>query len=162
MPVSRSGEGFLWGTILFGQDHPTTRRRPSPGALTGALRCRGVSRPGEFHPQPLAEPSVRLSLHSAPIRQMCWPQRSASERRDPCRPNRALSGTKSGIQESRLLRLPCFTGNLSPSAAASTANKPSTWIRRREARSFYLIGHPMRYGRPPGTPPKWIWPISHE
>ena len=43
----------------------------------------GVSRPGEFHPQPLAEPSVRLSPHSAPIRQTCRPKRSASERRGP-------------------------------------------------------------------------------
>jgi hypothetical protein len=30
-----------------------------------------VSRPAEFHHQPLAEPSVRLSPHSAPIRQTC-------------------------------------------------------------------------------------------
>src|SRR5690606_28856806 len=27
----------------------------------------GVSRPGEFHPQPLAEPDVSLSTHPAPI-----------------------------------------------------------------------------------------------
>jgi hypothetical protein len=30
-----------------------------------------VSRPAEFHHRPLAEPSVRLSPHSAPIRQTC-------------------------------------------------------------------------------------------
>jgi len=27
----------------------------------------GVSRPGEFHPQPLAEPDVNVSAHPAPI-----------------------------------------------------------------------------------------------
>ena len=32
-----------------------------------------VSRPAEFHHRPLAEPSVRLSPHSAPIRQTCRP-----------------------------------------------------------------------------------------
>jgi NAD(P)-dependent dehydrogenase (short-subunit alcohol dehydrogenase family) len=31
----------------------------------------GVSRPAELHHRPLAEPSVRLSPHSAPIRQTC-------------------------------------------------------------------------------------------
>src|SRR6202048_1989351 len=40
-----------------------------------------VSRPAEFHRQPLAEPSVRLSPHSAPIRQTCRSFRSASVRR---------------------------------------------------------------------------------
>jgi len=32
-----------------------------------------LSRPAEFHHRPLAEPSVRLSPHSAPIRQTCRP-----------------------------------------------------------------------------------------
>jgi len=37
--------------------------------------------PWELHRQPLAEPSVRLSPHSAPIRQTCRSSRSASARR---------------------------------------------------------------------------------
>src|SRR6266481_3601640 len=40
-----------------------------------------VSRPAEFHHRPLAEPSVRLSPHSAPIRQTFRPYRSASVQR---------------------------------------------------------------------------------
>src|ERR1700738_3892618 len=40
-----------------------------------------VSRPTELHRQPLAEPSMRLSPHSAPIRQTCRSFRSASARR---------------------------------------------------------------------------------
>ena len=42
-----------------------------------------VSRPAEFHHRPLAEPSVRLSPHSAPIRQTCRSYRSASVQRGP-------------------------------------------------------------------------------
>ena len=45
-----------------------------------------VSRPAELHRQPLVEPSVRLSPHSAPIRQTHRSSRYASERRDPHAP----------------------------------------------------------------------------
>ena len=40
-----------------------------------------VSRPEELHPWPLAERSVRLSPHFAPIRRTCRSCRSASEQR---------------------------------------------------------------------------------
>ena len=40
-----------------------------------------VSRPTELHRQPLAEPCVNFSAHTAPIRQTCRSCRSASERR---------------------------------------------------------------------------------
>src|SRR5882724_1902925 len=40
-----------------------------------------VSRPAEFHHRPLAEPSVRLSPHAAPIRQTFRSYRSASVQR---------------------------------------------------------------------------------
>src|SRR6516225_1567942 len=53
----------------------------------------GVSRPAEFHRRPLAEPSVRLSPHSAPIKQTRRPYRVASERRDPDTPLRAVRET---------------------------------------------------------------------
>jgi hypothetical protein len=43
----------------------------------------GVSRPAGFHHRPLAELSVRLSPHSAPIRQTCRSCRAASVRRGP-------------------------------------------------------------------------------
>src|SRR6516225_6850433 len=52
-----------------------------------------MSRPGEFHPEPLAEPSVKLSPHSAPIRQTRRPYRFANGRRDPTVPYRAVQRT---------------------------------------------------------------------
>src|SRR5215467_5001119 len=45
-----------------------------------------LSRPMEFHRRPLAEPSVRLSPHSAPIKQTRRPYRFANGRRDPTAP----------------------------------------------------------------------------
>lgn len=47
------------------------------------------SRPVEFHHQPLAEPSVRFSSHSAPIRRTYRSCRVASERRDRAAQSRA-------------------------------------------------------------------------
>ena len=44
-------------------------------------RTKGVSRPAGFHRQPLVEPCVNFSAHTAPIRQTCRSCRSASERR---------------------------------------------------------------------------------
>lgn len=41
-----------------------------------------VSSPGEFHPEALAEPSVNLSIHWAPIIQPEKVQPMASERTD--------------------------------------------------------------------------------
>jgi len=52
-----------------------------------------LSRPLEFHHRPLAEPSVRLSPHSAPIRQTPRRCRVASERRDPTGPSQAVLQT---------------------------------------------------------------------
>src|SRR5215472_522801 len=78
-----------WYSIV----HPLTQLRPNILELSGhtfgdrfpadresaCLVVRptngGMSRPGESHPEPLAEPSVRLSPHSAPIRQTRRPCR---------------------------------------------------------------------------------------
>ncbi len=50
--------------------------------LSGSMANKvGLSRPAEFHHRPLAEPSVRLSPHSAPIRQTFRSYRSASVQR---------------------------------------------------------------------------------
>ena len=46
------------------------------------LRRYLVSRPGEFHPQPLAERCVSLSTHTAPIKQTRQPSPFSSERID--------------------------------------------------------------------------------
>ena len=43
----------------------------------------GVSRPAEFHRQPLSEPSVKLSPHWAPIRRTSRSYRVSSARRSP-------------------------------------------------------------------------------
>ena len=66
---------------------PTDRRalhgKVPPPVLPADMR---LSRPMEFHHRPLAEPSVRLSPHSAPIRQTRRPYRFASGQRDPTAP----------------------------------------------------------------------------
>ena len=41
-----------------------------------------VSRPGELHPQPLAERCVSLSTHTAPIKQTRQPSLAASAQTD--------------------------------------------------------------------------------
>jgi exodeoxyribonuclease III len=53
---------------------------------TRSLDNNWVSRPMELHHRPLAEPSVRLSPHSAPIRQTCRPHRFTNVRIDPAGP----------------------------------------------------------------------------
>ena len=56
------------------------RARFIDGRATAGFAAR-VSRPAEFRHRPLAEPSVRLSPHSAPIRQTFRSYRSASVQR---------------------------------------------------------------------------------
>src|SRR5580693_2106352 len=58
-------------------------------APTGRAIMR-VSRPAGFHRRPLAEPSVRLSPHSAPIRQTCRSYRAANVRKDSRFPGQAF------------------------------------------------------------------------
>src|SRR5271167_2362469 len=71
------------------------------GAPIGPPRLRRVtstkrsSRPAELHRQPLTEPSVRLSPHSAPIRQTHQSSRSANVQRYPRIPSPAVLGTDS-------------------------------------------------------------------
>ena len=79
-PLALLGDGFVHASLKLGfhliqlrlQPFPyrlPQHREPSIAPLLHAdMR---VSRPAEFHPRPLAEPSVRLSPHSAPIRQTC-------------------------------------------------------------------------------------------
>src|SRR6266446_5445228 len=55
----------------------------------------GSSRPAELHRQPLTEPSVKLSPHSAPIRQTHQSSRSANVQRYPRIPSPAVLGTDS-------------------------------------------------------------------
>src|ERR1039457_1840208 len=63
-----------------------------PLPILRSPRPKRLSRPMEFHHRPLAEPSVRLSPHSAPIRQTTRPYRAATERRAPP-PPRPPTGT---------------------------------------------------------------------
>ena len=83
--VDRRVQAAAQGFFDFAQPgpQPVAPRLPAQGKLAnpGAPTQVGVSRPAELHRQPLAEPSVRLSPHSAPIRQTCRSSRSASARR---------------------------------------------------------------------------------
>ena len=68
--------------------HTLLGRQPHDLELSFSVRpaTMRMSRPGESHPEPLAEPSVKLSPHSAPIRQTRRPYRFANGRRDPTVP----------------------------------------------------------------------------
>src|SRR5467141_2533781 len=77
-PLAYFGDGFMHPSLKFGfhlvqfrlqslADRLPQHRKPSIAPLLYAYMR--VSRPAEFHHRPLAEPSVRLSPHSAPIRQ---------------------------------------------------------------------------------------------
>ena len=58
-----------WGAIF------SKRHSPDPMGVV-------VSRPGESHPQPLAERCVSLSTHTAPIKQTRQPSHAASAQTD--------------------------------------------------------------------------------
>src|SRR6267378_268874 len=77
-PLAYFGDGFMHPSLKFGfhlvqfrlqslADRLPQHRKPSIAPLLHTDVW--VSRPAEFHHRPLAEPSVRLSPHSAPIRQ---------------------------------------------------------------------------------------------
>ena len=53
------------------------------------------SRPGESHPEPLAEPDMNLSAHPAPIKQTLRSYRYPSVRREPFVPRQAVVETGS-------------------------------------------------------------------
>jgi len=76
------------------QCHWTRRRheavRVDPPLPDSFPRSEWVSRPAGFHHRPLAEPSVRLSPHSAPIRQTCRSYRAANVRKDSRFPGQAF------------------------------------------------------------------------
>jgi hypothetical protein len=52
-----------------------------------------LSRPVEFHHQPLAEPDLNVSAHPAPIKQTLQSYRCANVQRDPRIPSQAVEGT---------------------------------------------------------------------
>src|SRR4029453_4586677 len=70
-----------------------TRTQIPAAILFETVWAERLSRPIEFHHRPLAEPSVRLSPHSAPIRQTRRPYRFANGRRDPTALQRAVQRT---------------------------------------------------------------------
>jgi hypothetical protein len=71
----------------------------SASRLCRVAAAKGVSSPGELHPEALAEPYMTLSRHTAPIRQTCRSYRCSSARKGPLDPWRAL--------EERCLHGPC-------------------------------------------------------
>src|SRR5215472_4704135 len=90
--VKRAGDGSLW----------PSRHRPPPGfeSAFGELRTfarsrprsratRMPSRPGEFHPEPLTDPDLNLSIHPARVTARRLPpsaEPSGSSRFDPVGP----------------------------------------------------------------------------
>ena len=79
-PLALLGDGLVHSSLEFGFHLIQLRLQPFPDRLPQyrkpsiALLLHAdmrVSRPAELHRRPLAEPSVRLSPHSAPIRPTC-------------------------------------------------------------------------------------------
>jgi hypothetical protein len=80
-------------------------------------RSETVSRPAGLHHRPLAEPSVRLSPHSAPIRRTCRSGRAASVRKDSHFHGQAFRGGEgihaSGFDDAMFLNDASSKGSLS-------------------------------------------------
>jgi hypothetical protein len=75
------------------RNHPHLRRNAPDGERVGLVPSPTVVRessPGELHSEALAEPSVKLSPHSAPIRQTHQSYQDSSARKDPLVPLRAV------------------------------------------------------------------------
>ena len=81
-PFALFGDGFVHASLKLGfhlvqlRLQPLAYRLPQhrePSIASFLDADMRLSRPAEFHHRPLAEPSVRLSPHSAPIRQTCRP-----------------------------------------------------------------------------------------
>src|ERR1019366_6713333 len=79
---SRGGQNYLSTTSLL-----SLKLSPAPSRAAffepNAWPFSMVSRPEGFHPRPLAERCVNLSIHTAPIRRTCWFRMFASARRGP-------------------------------------------------------------------------------
>ncbi len=80
--MARSSIGVAWLMTLLEPCGPWPAR---------ALSAGWASRPAGSHRQPLSEPSVKLSLHSAPIRQTCRSCQSPSARRGSRVPGKAAA-----------------------------------------------------------------------
>src|ERR1035438_899605 len=80
------------------RNHALFRSDPPDGEGLGLVALPtevGLSRPAEFHHRPLAEPSVKLSPDSAPIKQTRQSSRSASVQRVRHIPSQVVVGTDS-------------------------------------------------------------------
>jgi hypothetical protein len=136
-----------------------------------------VSRPAEFHHRPLAEPSVRLSPHSAPIRQTCrssglsvarievllFPVASVMRPPDPS-PSLQPHYEPSSLlrvgppQCSASVRSPrgCghlgFSLNIRATGSCSSAQQPAS-----ASRPLYAGRHPLRHQAPRGLVPGGLY-----
>ena len=98
--VNGNLHGFLRqpdGTIITFDPNGSTLTSPSginsAGEITGFYS--EESRPGELHPEPLAEPDVNLSIHPAPIKQTYRSYRGSSGQTKPFAPGRVVAKTGS-------------------------------------------------------------------
>ena len=132
-----------------------------------------VSRPAEFHHRPLAEPSVRLSPHSAPIRQTCrssglsvarievllLPVASVMRPPDPTpslQPHYELSSLlrvgppqcSASVRWPRGFRRLGFSLNIRATGSCSSAQQPTS-----ASRPLYAGRHPLSHQAPRGLIP---------
>ena len=136
-----------------------------------------MSRPAGFHHRPLAEPSVRLSPHSAPIRQTCRPYGLSVARIDillfpvasGMRPPDPTPSLQLHYEPSSLVRVgppPCSASVRSPrgfrrlgfslriraTGSCSSAQQPASASRR-----LYAGRHPLSHQAPRGLFPGGLY-----
>jgi hypothetical protein len=136
-----------------------------------------VSRPAELHHRPLAEPSVRLSPHSAPIRQTCRSYSLSVARIEVLlfpvasvmRPPDPTPSLQPHYEPSSLLRVgppQCsasvrsprgcgrlgFSLNIRATGSCSSAQQPTS-----ASRPLYAGRHPLRHQAPRGLVPGGLY-----
>jgi len=127
-----------------------------PGVPLVRVGTRGSSRPAESHRQPLTEPSVRLSPHSAPIRQTHQSSRSANVQNIHAYPSPAVLGTDSlglcGVEALELTHRPCHKPLIDVSQRKASNSVPAGCITNH---------HPSRMGIWQGTDGQFIAPSAY-
>jgi len=105
-----------------------------------------VSRPAEFHHQPLAEPSVRLSPHSAPIRQTCRSYGLSVARIE------VLLFPVASVRSPRGFGRLGFSLNIRATGSCSSAQQPAS-----ASRHLYAGRRPLSHQAPCGLVPGGLY-----
>jgi len=169
-PLALFGDGLVHSTPKLGfhliqlrlqpfADRLPQHREPSIAPLLHAdMR---VSRPAELHHRPLAEPSVRLSPHSAPIRQT-WGEPGISRFPREVLPYVHGVSDRAGLWHTSRYR--CIRWGLPHLLTASASHSNClTRLNTRPARSPVNASTPPSRAAPHDLGPMWVAdPLSYD